>query len=119
MVVVVPALSQGDQSQKQAIAAGIGRLIAHPSKHVAQRVDDERAVIQEHGADEEPPNESLPPHQEETSHGQDYSWDDVKSVQPTEFWILGKVLNRVEIRGLILAGQDPTDMRPPEALAFR
>lgn len=119
VVVVVPTLPQGDESQKHAVAAGVRRLIAHPSKHVAKRVDDKRTMVQKYRADEKAPNQSLPPHDKEARDCQRDPWNDVKAIQPAQLGILGKILDRVEIRRLILAGQDPTYMRPPKAFVFR
>jgi len=45
MMIVMPALAHGQQSQQQTIAAGVGSFITPLSKHVAQRVNNEGAVI--------------------------------------------------------------------------
>ena len=47
MVVVVPALAQGDQRQPEVVAALIDRGIPTPAEEMAERVDGEGAVIQQ------------------------------------------------------------------------
>lgn len=56
VVVVVPAFSQSDERQKQAVAASVGGFVAYPSEHVAEGVDDKGPVIQERCADKKAPN---------------------------------------------------------------
>ena len=59
MVVVVPALAEGDQRQPEIVAAVVARIETLPAPAMGQRVDRDRRVEQDHGGDEEAPHQQL------------------------------------------------------------
>ena len=59
VMVVVPALSQGDQSQQQVVAAVVPGVEALTAEDVGEGIDRVGAVIQQHRGDEEPPHQHL------------------------------------------------------------
>jgi len=64
-MVVVPALTERDQGEKQAVLAVIARVVTLSPQLVGERVDETGAMKQHHCADEEPPDQHLPPTQQE------------------------------------------------------
>ena len=59
MVVVVPALSEGDECEDEAVLAVVVGLVAAGSKHMRQRIDAGCAVEEGSGANEETPHQQL------------------------------------------------------------
>ena len=60
MMIVVPPLTQRDQRDKPVIAAVVTGRKAALAEDMRQRVNRESAVIKDHRADEETPNQHLP-----------------------------------------------------------
>ena len=60
-MIVVPAFTKREQCDKKIVPAVVLRRKAAAAKDMRQRIDRERAVIEEHGADEESPDQHLPP----------------------------------------------------------
>ena len=60
MMIVVPPLTQRDQRDKPVIAAVVAGRKPALAEDMRQRVDCEGAVIKDHSADEETPNQHLP-----------------------------------------------------------
>ena len=44
VVIVVPALAQGQQRQPDSVAAGVRGIVATAAEHVVKRIEDEGAV---------------------------------------------------------------------------
>ena len=59
VMIVVPALAQGDQRQPKIIAAFIPGIVALVTEDMRQRIDGRGSVKQNRGADDEAPNEKL------------------------------------------------------------
>jgi hypothetical protein len=60
MMIVVPSLAECDQRDKQVVAAVVlGRETA-ASEYMRERIHSESAVIEEHCANEESPDQHLP-----------------------------------------------------------
>ena len=60
-MIVVPTLAKRNQRDKNIIAAIVVRRKTATPEDMRQRIDSERAVIEEHRADEESPDQHLPP----------------------------------------------------------
>lgn len=60
-MIVVPALAERNQRDEKIVAAIVVCRKTAAAKDVRQRIDRKRAVIKEHSADEESPNQHLPP----------------------------------------------------------
>ena len=61
MVVVVPTFPEGDQRERERVAGIIAGFEATGAHHVGEGIDEERAVEEHEGADEEAPDEQLRP----------------------------------------------------------
>src|SRR5882724_6695976 len=106
VVIVMPAFAKRDDRENEAVARIVVRLEAALAHQVGHRVDAGRAVEKGGGADEEAPNEKLPPIGvkagsvvgEETADAQNkrrekYGYDDVKAVQENQLRKLREVFD--------------------------
>ena len=60
MVIVVPALTEGDEGHERRVATRVGRGVAAPAHHVRKRVHGERGVPQQHGREQEAEHQATP-----------------------------------------------------------
>lgn len=60
MVIIVPALAEGDEREKEMVVAAVRCVIASITDSVRQRGDRERHVVQHHRGNDEPPYQHLP-----------------------------------------------------------
>ena len=60
-MIVVPTLTERDQRYKKIIPTIIVRRKTAAPKDMRQRIDRESTMIEEHRADEESPDQHLPP----------------------------------------------------------
>ena len=65
--------------------------------------------------DNVPPEERSPSAEEENGRGKKGRGHPVKAIQPAQLGKLAEVLDEAPIVGVIFVGDDPADMRPPEA----
>ena len=56
MVVVVPAFTEGDEREDEAVLAVVVCLVAAGSKHMRQRIDAGYGLEKDNNANEEAPN---------------------------------------------------------------
>src|SRR5258706_7919163 len=56
VMIVVPAFAEGDQGEQPVVLAGVGGREAALAKDVGERIDGERAVPEEDGAQEKAPD---------------------------------------------------------------
>src|SRR6266853_5301588 len=57
VMIVVPAFSECEQGEEPIVAAGISGFVAARTEEVRERIDGERVMPQQHGAQAEAPNE--------------------------------------------------------------
>ena len=119
VMVVVPAFSQGGESDQEAVAAGVGGSVAAPAEDVGEGVHDERAVPQEHRADKEAPDQRAPSAEKENRDRKAYGWHQEMTVQPVELGILREISDRAEVGLIVGVAQDPAQMGPEKALLER
>jgi hypothetical protein len=61
MVVVVPAFAATENGQDETVLASIAGVVPNPADDVRQGVDEEGAMIEYRGGDEESPDQSREP----------------------------------------------------------
>ena len=119
VVVVVPALTAGDDGDDERVPAGVRCGVAAAADDVGHRVDEEGAVPQQDGRQEEADQQAAPAEEQERGDPEGPRSDPVVLLQPAQFGVGGEVLDAVEVRLLVLGRQDPADMAPPEPFTGR
>ena len=119
VVVVVPALTTGQQGDEDVVPARVHGVVPAATEDVRQRVHRERRMPQQHVRQEEPDDQAAPPADQEARHAQRPHRDPVVLVQEPQLGVAGEVLDRVRVRGRVLVAEDPSDVAPPEALPRR
>ena len=61
MMIVVPAFTEGHESEEPVVAAGVGGLVAARAEKMRERVDGEGVMPEERGAEAEAPEKSGSP----------------------------------------------------------
>jgi len=118
VVIVVPALSHGDDREDEVIAARVRRRVATGAVDVRQRVDRERPVPEEYSAHEETPNKSGPAADGKHGNGVGDNWDDVPLVEEPEFREFRKIGQLIPVSFVMPVAQNPAHMRPPKSVVF-
>ena len=131
VVVVVPTLTEREQRQQEAVAAGVAGCEALAAKDVCERVDEAGAVEEDDGADETP-NEKLPAGRAEarirtlqpSAHAverraEQQRDEGIETVEKDEFRELGEVFDAAVVGGEVAGVGDPSHVRPPEAVLAR
>jgi hypothetical protein len=132
VVVVVPALAEGDQGQDQAVAAEVVGVVAAVADDVGQRVDAEGGVVGQHRAEAEAPGQQLAArgaqlrrmHGQEVAqhvqaHGQGQRRQRVPAIQEAQLGILGEVGDALQLGLGVLGAHDPADVGIEQALHGR
>ena len=129
MVVVVPALAEGDQGQDQAVAAEVVGVVAAVADDVGQRVDAEGGVVGQHRAEAEAPGQQLAARgaqlrrvdrqvvaQHVQPHGQGQRRQRVPAVQKAQLGVFREIGNALQLRLGVLGAHDPADVGVEQAL---
>jgi len=111
MMIVVPALTEGDQSEEEVVSAGVGRLIPARAKQVREGIDGEGTVPDEHGVQEKAPDEQRPTAYQPESDGESDGRHEMIFVQPAQFGEFGKVADITKASIVVFVGNDPADVR--------
>src|SRR5664279_2573758 len=119
VVVVVPTLTSGDHRDHRRVPTGVRGGEPSPTHQVGGRVDQEGAVPEQDGGEEEPDEQATPSSDQEAGDGQHPWADPIEPFEQTELGVGGEVLDGVEIGALVLRGQDPADVAPPEPVPGR
>lgn len=127
MVIVVPAFTERDEREQQAIATFIARVKATLSKNVREGVDEERSVEKDRRADKETPHQQLPASYAQsrseviqsfakTKKGKCQTCRDheVEAVQEDKLGIFREITNDAVVGGEIFTARHPSDVRPPK-----
>lgn len=132
MVIVVPALSKGDEREDEAVLAVVSRFEPSFPDDVGKRVDAECPVVEERCADTEAPGEHLKrPCSERWIVGrkegaeanepssEHYRWNDVVLVEKSKLWKLEEVFY-ILVTGLNeLCAEHPSHVGPPKTVNAR
>src|SRR5215467_10942295 len=110
MMIVVPALAEGHQSEKPIVAASVGGFIAARTKKMRKRIDGESVVPEKRGAQAEAPEKERQTANEKQRDGERGGRDHMILVEPAELGEFGEVANVVEARVFVFIGDDPADM---------
>src|SRR3954471_2928352 len=84
--------------------------------HVSQRIDAEGSVIDKHSAPEEADDQARPPVYRKAERTKRHCRRDLEAVKPHQFGKLGKIRDPHKVRSLVLAIENPSNMRVEEAL---
>jgi len=117
VVVVVPPLARGEDRQRPVVARIVARLVAPLAEEVRQRVDRERPVPEQHGRDQEAPDERRGAADEPERRRERDGRHELQGrpVEGAELRVLGEVADELGVRAVVAGGQDPPDVRVPEA----
>jgi len=115
VMVVVPAFAEGDEGEQPVVFAGVCGGETAIAEDVRERIDGEGAVPEQGGAEEKAPSEQGPAANQPEGDSQDGGGDEVILVQPAKFGIFGEVADVVETSIVVPVGEDPANVRPPEA----
>ena len=132
MMVVVPALTESDESEPKVIAALVSRFIAFIAEQVGQGVDARGAVKQDRRAQYKSPDEQLPSCDAEMRqfrfHPQARKVEKqpqsrrsrlIEAVQPDQFWKPGKIADALVLCRIIPRAHEPAGMGTKEAVVNR
>ena len=127
VVVVMPTFPESQNGEDEAILAGLTGLITTATEEVAEGIDREGGVIEDHGAEAEAPEEVSKSthcsacHEEAKNEGCDgksHRWDEVVLVNEDEFRELGEILDAFSVILIVVWGKNPAHVRPVETLLF-
>lgn len=132
MVVVVPALSQGDERKDEAVAAVVIGFETSITPDVRHGIDAGGSVEQESGADEKSPNQHLRAirtkarcelfqnfTQAKQGNCKKEGDQNVETIQENQLRELGQILDSAVIGREILGARDPADVSPNEPMLAR
>ena len=119
MMVVVPTFPSGDHGDDHRVPAGVRGGVAPPADEVGHRVHQERPVPQQHRGEEEPDQQAAPPSDQQAGDGQHPRTDPLEPLEQAQLRKGGEVLDGREIGRLVLGGQDPAHVAPPEPVTRR
>ena len=119
VVIVVPPLPTGNQSDQERVPTRVRSGIAAATEDVGHGVHQERSVPQQHGRQEEPDQQTAPAEEGQTEQSEGPRPDPVVPLQPAQLGIGSKVLDAIEVGVFVLGGQDPTHVAPPEPVTGR
>jgi hypothetical protein len=127
MVIVVPALTEGQQRQPDVVAAIVLGVITTSSETVRQRVDGDGGMEQHHRGDEKAPDQHLPAcrskpwrnvmqqHTQCVQTDGERDWNrDVIAIKPAQFRILRQIRHSRQVGAEVARGQKPADVAPQE-----
>src|SRR6266576_3486867 len=115
MMVIVPALAEGEESQEPIVAAGVRGFVAARTKEVRERIDGEGVMPQKHGAQAETPHKEMPSANKPQRRAERDRRHHVVFVQPAKFGELGEVADVLEPRVVVFVGDDPANVRPEKS----
>ena len=118
-MIVVPALAHRDERQQPIVAGIVAGQIPLLSQHMGERVDAERPVIDEHGAQEESDEQARPSRDEKAGYRQHERRHQLVAVQPHQLGEAGEVGDLHEVGAVVAAREDPPEMAVHEALVAR
>src|SRR5882724_446824 len=84
MVIVVPAFAQREQRKKPVVLASVGGLVAHRAEQVRQRINRERVVPEQHGAEHKGPKEQRKPADQIQRNAQQRGRNEMILVEPAQ-----------------------------------
>src|SRR6202000_2066945 len=82
VMIVVPAFAERQEREKPVVLAGVGGLVADSAEKVRERVDRESVVPEEHGAEDESPEEEREAADQVHRDAEDSGRDEVIFVEP-------------------------------------
>ena len=122
-MVIVPSLAKRDDGHKKVVPAIVFGLETAFPEDMREGINRERSMIEEHGADEEAPDQQLPPGSTQTRRValqqrsqrkcggcQQDGRQRVIPVEQTQVAILNQVGDKRTVGRLTLAGQKPPDV---------
>lgn len=115
VVVIVPTFTHGEKSKPEGIFAVLAGLIAAVAKHVAERVDGEGGVIENHRADEKSPDQSDPSANQVDANSGGDGRNPMVLIEEDEFGKLGQILHRLLVVLFVFIRENPADVRPVKA----
>src|ERR1043165_996972 len=115
MVVVVPALAEGEEGEREVVARVVVVLVAARAPEMGQRVDGERAVPAQHLGDAETPDEGFEAADDRRRRAERDRRQHPPAVEPAQLGIAREVLDAREVGVLEVAREEPAMVRPPEA----
>lgn len=115
MVIVVPSFTHRQNREKPIVAAIVVRFVTLISEHVAQRIDRERSVPQEHRAQEKANQERGRTTNQIRRNREHRRRKKPIPIQPYELGVFGQILDAAVIRFLVFRDEQPTDVRIPKS----
>jgi hypothetical protein len=115
VVVVVPALAEGEDRQPPVVARVVAGDVALIADDVGQGVDEESAVVEHRGAPEEADDQSRPAADREARDRQREPRNPVMAVEPAQLRVAHQVGDQAVVRVLLRAREDPAHVGEPEA----
>src|SRR5271157_1904868 len=97
VVIVVPALAEGDQRQHEIVATFVGGGEASSAPDVRHRVDAKRCVIKDYGRKHVAPEERSEAPESEDGRAQNGGRHPVVAVEPAELGKLGEVADQGQV----------------------
>ena len=104
--------------EEEVVATLVSDGVVFLAPHMRERIDKTRAVKDNHGADEEAPDDPLPATNQEKHDGEYDGYQHVKTVEEAEFGVLGQIRHLIEIRWEVGRSRDPPHVRPPEPVVL-
>ena len=115
VMIVVPALAQGQQRQQPVVARLIAGDVAPPADQVGQRVDAECRVPQRHRAPAEADDQSGPARDRPARHAEQDRRQVGMPIEPSQLLVSAQVADGFVVGHLVAGHEDPADMRVEEA----
>ncbi len=104
VVVIVPAFSQGNDRQPDAVLAFLTGLITAGAEHVAEGINRESGVIKDDGADDVANDQAHPSVHQKAKQSEGKRRQQESFVQPDQLRIFGQILNGFRVILIVFIG---------------
>ncbi|MGY4327142.1 hypothetical protein ACVWWG_001559 [Bradyrhizobium sp. LB7.2] len=119
VVIVVPALTEGEQRQQPVVAGIVAGHVPLASMHMGEGIDAERRVIDQHGAPQEADDEAGPSGNQEAEPRQRNGRQEFQPMQPHQLRIGGEIADLHEVGPVVLPVKNPAEMTVEKAPVTR
>ncbi len=116
VMIVMPAFTQRQDGENEAVLARFARFVSAIAQQVAEGIDGKGRVVQDDGAQAEPPEEARPASDQVAGYPRDSWRDGVIFVQENQFGKFGQILHSLGIIVAVVGRENPAQMRPVKAL---
>src|SRR5579859_4319633 len=118
-MIVVPTFAESDQGQEQVVSTVVGGGVTATPEKVAEGVNCKCRVERQHRADGYPPDQAAPAPDQEAHACEHDSGEPVVAVEPAELRIPPPVTDRLPVRFVVVPGENPPEVGPPETAGAR